>query len=122
MTENNGKTAPRNEKPKQKRRRTPSPSIREASSESDLPKPEEIFEKRKRHKTKEDRYEVKEKKRKTDDEKEVKKRSKPFKRSDAAKATRAAGEDLIRSFKSDKIAQDRLTVCYKHVFHLLTLC
>lgn len=91
-----------------KRKRSLSNSV---SSEADLPHPEEVFHKRPRHKTKEDRYETKARKGKSKgEEKSAKPKSNTPKRGDAAKISRAAGDQLIRSFASNKIAQDRLTV------------
>lgn len=79
-------------------------------SESDEVQHKETFEKRKRHKTKTDRYEPKKKAKPIVEEKNVVKKVKKFKRGDAAKASRKAGEDLVRSFTSKSIAQERLTV------------
>ena len=85
------------------------------SSSSELPQANEIFDKRRRHKTKEDRYDAKAKKSKAAVEnKTAKKNAKKFKRGDGAKILRAAGEDLIRSFASNKVAKERLTVGELH--------
>lgn len=81
------------------------------SPSSELPEANEMFEKRRRHKTKEDRYDAKAKKSKAAaGGNATKKKTKKVKRGEAAKILRAAGEDLIRGFASDKIAQQRLTV------------
>lgn len=93
---------------KYKRKRSLGKSV---SSEAGLPQPDEVFDKRQRHKTKEGRYETKARKGKSKDaEKSAKPKSKKLKRGDAAKVSRAAREQLNRSFASNKIAQDRLTV------------
>jgi len=90
----------------------PFSSSGDTSSEPEGPRRKEAFEERKRHKTKADRYEAKSKTKDiVEEEKVVKKKSKKVKRGDAAKASRRAGEDLIRSFTSKNIAQARLTVC-----------
>lgn len=71
---------------------------------------EEIFEKRARHKTREDRYESKkQEKLKTKDGEKIT-RTKRVKRGDAARAARKAGADLISNFTSKNIGQERLTV------------
>lgn len=96
------------QKSNHKRKRCLSNSL---SSEAELPQPDEVFHKRQRHKTKEDRYETEARKGKSEgEEKSAKPKSKKPKRGDAAKIFRAAGEQLIRSFASNKIAQNRLTV------------
>jgi len=80
------------------------------SSLSSLPSTrKETFEKRARHKTKEDRYEPKTKLSKSDKTTE-KKRSKSKNKGDRKRAAKKAGEDLIRNFSSKNIGQDRLTV------------
>ncbi len=71
----------------------------------------EIFEKRPRHKTREDKYEPKrkgKKSRKTGEEEMT--RKKREKRGNRKKAVKKAGEDVMQSFKSKSIGQDRLTV------------
>ena len=91
-----------------KRKRSSRNSV---SPAEELPQLDEVFHKRQRHKTKEDRYETKARKGKSQgEEKSAKPKSKKPKRGDAAKRSRAAGELLITSFASNKIAQDRLTV------------
>lgn len=83
----------------------------DSQSDSDQPKRKETFEKRSRHKTREDRYESKKaRKYDSEDDKPAKKKTIKVKRGDAAKASRKAGEDLINGFKSNNVAQDRLTV------------
>lgn len=73
--------------------------------------PEETFEKRKRHKTREDRYEPAKKiKKSCPDVKKKKNKHKKEKRGDRRKAAKKAGEDLIRKFSSKSIGNDRLTV------------
>jgi hypothetical protein len=71
----------------------------------------EIFEKRLRHKTREDRYKLKNKKEKPiDKDGEDRPRTKRVKRGDAAKAAKTAGKKLMNSFASKSISKDRLTV------------
>ncbi|KFY84933.1 hypothetical protein V500_08873 [Pseudogymnoascus sp. VKM F-4518 (FW-2643)] len=83
----------------------------DSQSESDKPRRKETFEKRSRHKTKEDRYESKKaRKHVIEDDKPAKKKVIKVKRGDAAKASRKAGEDLINGFRSRNVAQDRLTM------------
>jgi hypothetical protein len=73
--------------------------------------PLETFEKRLRHKTRDDRYEPKEKKKKSEKPSEGKRsRTKREKKGDRKKAAKKAGEDLMRNFSSNRIAQERLTV------------
>lgn len=69
------------------------------------------FEKRARHKTREDRYEPKEKvKKRRNDEEGRRPRKKGEKKGDRNKAAKKAGEDLMRNFSSKSIGQARLTV------------
>jgi hypothetical protein len=71
----------------------------------------EVFEKRARHKTREDRYEPKKKvKRRQNDEEGNRPRKKREKKGDRKKAAKKAGEDLVRKFSSKSIGQERLTV------------
>lgn len=74
--------------------------------------PKETFEKRARHKTKEDRYESKKKRHRS--EKTVEKKrstTKPEKkRGDRKKTAKKAGEDFIHNISSKSIGQERLTV------------
>lgn len=103
-----GKKLSKAQQSNHKRNRSLSNSV---SSEAELPQPVEVFHKRQRHKTKEDRYETKARKTKSKcEEKSAKPNSRKPKRGDATKISRAAGEQLMRSFASNKIAQDRLTV------------
>ncbi|KFY29965.1 hypothetical protein V493_02185 [Pseudogymnoascus sp. VKM F-4281 (FW-2241)] len=83
----------------------------DSQSESDQPQRKETFEKRSRHKTKEDHYESKKaRKHVVEDDRPAKKNTVKVKRGDAAKASRKAGEDLINGFRSKNVAQDRLTM------------
>jgi hypothetical protein len=92
------------------KKRKPEPVELDIPSLSSLPStPKETFEKRARHKTKEDRYDPKKKRSKSEKATE-KKRSKPKKKGDRKKAAKKAGEDLIRNFTSKNIGQERLTV------------
>lgn len=84
----------------------------DSQSELDQPQRQETFEKRSRHKTKEDRYESKKaRKHVVEDGKPAKKKTIKVKRGDAAKASKKAGEDLINGFRPKNVSQDRLTVC-----------
>jgi len=74
-------------------------------------KPEEEYAKRKRHKTKLDRYEAKPKAVTESRRSRVRtERPEKAKTSQLKKTTRRIGEDLLRNFASSKIANDRLTV------------
>lgn len=97
---------------KSKKHRQPASSTTDDSQcEPDQPQPKETFEKRSRHKTKEDRYESKKaRKHDVEDDKPAKKKSIKVKRGDAAKASKKAGEDLINGFRPKNVSQDRLTV------------
>ncbi|TVY36478.1 hypothetical protein LOCC1_G005395 [Lachnellula occidentalis] len=73
--------------------------------------PKETFEKRARHKTKEDRYEPKKKRHRSAKTVEKKRSTtKPEKRRGRKKTAKEAGEDFIRNFSSKSIGQERLTV------------
>lgn len=97
---------------------TPRKKQKVASSDSGLSShpatpspPKETFEKRARHKTREDRYEPRKKeKRQGKIAVEKSSRKKREKRGDRKKAARKAGEELMQNFSSKSIAQDRLTV------------
>ncbi|PBP22383.1 hypothetical protein BUE80_DR006729 [Diplocarpon rosae] len=67
--------------------------------------PREKFEKRARHKTREDRYEPKKKEERS--EKTEKKREK---RGDRRRAAKESGEKLMQNFSSQNVARDRLTM------------
>ncbi|KAM0128781.1 hypothetical protein ACHAP3_008169 [Botrytis cinerea] len=85
-------------------------TVTSTSSRSSAVQPkQEAFEKRARHKTREDRYDTK---RKADKSEAVDKpiRTRREKRGDRKKAARKASEDLMNNFASNKIGQDRLTV------------
>jgi hypothetical protein len=95
---------------RKKRKREASVSGTSISSASSKPK-QEIFERRPRHKTREDRYESKKKAKKgSKDEEERRLRKKKVKKGDRKKAAKKAGEDLMRNFSSKRIGQERLTV------------
>lgn len=105
---------------KAKKHRQPVSSTTDDSQpESDQPQHKETFEKRGRHKTKEDRYESKKARKHADeDDRPAKKKTIKVKRGDAAKASKKAGEDLINGFRPKNVSQDRLTVCsLKIQFH-----
>jgi hypothetical protein len=86
------------------------PSSQHSTSRAQLQK--ETFEKRKRHKTRVDRYKptrvdcspVREAVQKWNS-------SRKYKRGDSGKAAKKAGDDLIQNFSSNRIGNDRLTVC-----------
>lgn len=93
-----------------KRQRTVSNASAEYHVE-DRHNPKEVFEKRARHKTREDRYEPKEANKKEGKNIEIKRSvSKREKKSDRRKAAKKAGEDLMNNFISKNIGQERLTV------------
>jgi len=78
-----------------------------SSSSSSSRHREEKFERRKRHKTREDKYDLK--KRGTES-KGGKTRTKREKKGDRNRAAKKAGEDLMHKFSSKSIGQERLTV------------
>lgn len=72
---------------------------------------QEVFEKRARHKTREDRYEPKKEKKSFEGKDwEKRPRTKRAKKGDEKRAARKAGENLINNFTSKSIRQERLTV------------
>lgn len=85
-------------------------TITSTSSRSSVVQPkQETFEKRARHKTREDRYETKRKSNKAEAvDKPI--RTRREKRGDRTKAARKASKDLMSNFASNKIGKDRLTV------------
>lgn len=89
---------------------------RDEGRPSDVLRTVENYEKRKRYKTRADRYEAKtgqaSESRRSDDRK---KRSEKTKRSQAKKSSRRTGEDLARNFASSKVANERLTVSYMNM-------
>lgn len=90
-----------------RRKAEPSNSVTSANSSAH----HETFEKRARHKTREDRYEPKKGGRKFDkDDREKRPRKKREKKGDKKKTAKKAGEDLVNNFSSKSIAQERLTV------------
>lgn len=98
------------------RKNLPSTTTSGASRSSVVQPKRETFEKRARHKTREDRYDMKKRITKAEaTEKPIKRRRE--KRGDRKKAARRASEELMNNFASNKIGQDRLTVS-----RFLTLC
>lgn len=95
-----------------KQQKTAPSTITSDSSHSLAMKPkskQETFEKRARHKTREDRYDIEIKTNKAEAvEKPI--RTRREKKGDRRKAIRKASEDLMISFASNKIGQTRLTV------------
>lgn len=109
MTENPARK-PYSDHHRMKRKREASVSGTSISSASSKPK-QEIFERRPRRKTREDRYKPKKKAQKgSKDDEESRPRKKKEKKGDRTKAAKKAGEDLIRNFSSKRISQERLTV------------
>lgn len=94
---------------RKKRKREASVFGTSISSASPNPK-QEIFERRPRHKTREDRYEPKKKAKKGSKDEERRLKKKKEKKGDRKKAAKKAGEDLMRNFSSKRISQERLTV------------
>jgi hypothetical protein len=76
------------------------------------------FEKRARHKTREDRYEPRKQPKRTNPEKPTRKRRE--KKGDQRKAARKVSESLKDNFNSNKIGQERLTVSQNLPAVLLT--
>ena len=81
------------------------------------------FEKRCRHKTRDDRYELKKEKHKSakhDGQRQPRRNRE--KKGDKKRASRKAGEDLMHKFSSEKVSEDRLTVSnsWSIVLHKLT--
>ncbi|PBP19596.1 hypothetical protein BUE80_DR009575 [Diplocarpon rosae] len=70
--------------------------------------PRETFEKRARHKTREDRYEPKKKEERS--EKTGEARKKRENRGDRRRAAKKSGEKLMQNFSSKNVARDRLTM------------
>jgi hypothetical protein len=71
----------------------------------------ETFQKRDRHKTREDRYEPKKRKHRSGTHDEARKwKKKREKRGDKTKASKKAAEDLMTNFSSKSVSQERLTV------------
>ncbi|OBT88809.1 hypothetical protein VE02_03182 [Pseudogymnoascus sp. 03VT05] len=97
---------------KAKKHRQPASSTTDDSqSEPDRSQRKETFEKRSRHKTKDDRYESKKARKHVDEnEKPAKRKTIKVKRGDAVKASRKAAEDLINGFRPKNVSQDRLTI------------
>ncbi|RDW73929.1 hypothetical protein BP5796_07371 [Coleophoma crateriformis] len=90
-----------------------SSSVSSKSASSGLKKAKqthEAFERRPRHKTRENVYEVKDKKRKLDQPLKARKKSKNQKKNDRKKATRKANEELMQTFTSKNIDQERLSL------------
>lgn len=97
---------------RRKRKAESSSSASEREDHSALQtSPKEVFEKRTRHKTREDLYEPNEKHKSSKKDSEEKlRRKKKEKKSGRRKAAKKAGEDLMHNFSSKSIGQDRLTV------------
>ncbi|KAE8447624.1 hypothetical protein EG329_010595 [Mollisiaceae sp. DMI_Dod_QoI] len=74
--------------------------------------PKETFEKRARHKTREDKYEPKagDKKTKKNGAEQKPRRKREKKKSECGKTAKKSGEDLMHNFSSKSIGQDRLTI------------
>lgn len=90
---------------------SPEPEPQQSSDPPSSPV-NEVFHKRPRHKTREDRYESKTvKKAHHKDDEAGRKRPKKATTSGQKKAARKTGGQLMQDFKSDKISRERLTVC-----------
>ncbi|RDW67841.1 hypothetical protein BP6252_09237 [Coleophoma cylindrospora] len=88
-------------------------SVSSKSASSGLKKAKqthELFERRPRHKTRENLYEVKDKKQKSNQPLMARKKSKSQKKNDRKKATRKANEELMQTFTSKSIDQERLSL------------
>lgn len=114
LEERNGKSQVSREEtsfpPSQKKRKVATSTV-ESSMSPIIP--QETFEKRARHKTREDLYDPKRKRKrgnKNDEEKKLV--TKRTKKGDGKKAAKKAGEDLMNNFTSKSIGQDRLTVSH----------
>lgn len=108
--------------PPPKNHRTVSSDAEQSSESATKHHIKEIFEKRPRHKTREDLYETKKAKKHTEDGDVKIARKKREKKGDRSKAAKKAGEDLMQNFSSKSIAQERLTVCLpcQHLYVTLT--
>ncbi|KAF7853865.1 hypothetical protein EAF04_010532 [Stromatinia cepivora] len=94
--------------PSHKHRKKPASTVTSSSSQYSAVQKQETFEKRARHKTKEDRYDTKKKSNKAEVvNKPIKTRRE--KRGDRKKAARKASQDLMNNFASNKIGLDRLS-------------
>jgi hypothetical protein len=108
-----------------KRRRSKSPTLITTFPHARAHR-KETFEKRARHKTREDRYEPKTKSPKLEKDTKEKEKdinrttSKRMKKSDRSKLKKDGGE-LMRNFSSKSIGQERLTVCMSFPVCLLLL-
>ncbi|CAD6445894.1 1c1bc657-780e-4206-8096-a53f0df5358b [Sclerotinia trifoliorum] len=92
-----------------KHRKKPASTVTSTSSQYSVVQPkQETFEKKARHKTKEDRYDPKKKSNQAEVAKPIKTRR--GKRGDRKKAARKASQDLMNNFASNKIGLDRLSV------------
>lgn len=112
QAEDSGRTKrPREQSPRpHKRRRATStaPSSTKGSAHGKHPK--ETFEKRARHKTREDRYEPKTKEHKADKTEERKRTTTKRTKKKSSRKRKKDGEELMRDFTSKSIGHDRLTV------------
>lgn len=101
------------DRPRKKRKTGVSSSGPSTASTASWSPKKETFEKRVRHKTREERYEPKKKeKQRPKDGVEKRPRKKKEKKGDLKKAAKKAGEDLMQNFSSTSISQERLTVSY----------
>lgn len=114
---------PREQSPRpHKRRRATSIAPSSAKGSEGREKyPKETFEKRARHKTREDRYEPKAKEDKTKKTGETKRTVTKSAKKKSNRKPKKDGEELMRDFTSKSIGQDRLTVsCFVQTFlHVL---
>jgi hypothetical protein len=106
------------DRPRKKPKTVVSVAGTSTSSASPTPK-QETFERRARHKTREDLYEPKKKvKKRSKDGEERSPRKKREKKGDRKKAAKKAGEGLMRNFSSKSIGQERLTVGVDRIIEL----
>lgn len=98
---------------KKQRISSKAPEASSYSSVAGIPR-KETFERRARHKTREDRYDPNKKnKQKKGGEDDKRQKKKKETKSERRKANKRAGEDLMRNFSSKSIGQERLTVSNK---------
>lgn len=78
----------------------------------------EVFEKRARHRTKENRYEPKDRKKRKNTDAERRSRPKGQDSREGKTTARNSGEELMRNFSSAHIGLDRITVSTNRLLHL----
>jgi hypothetical protein len=94
--------------------RTSTPSSCASSAQK-----QNIFEKRPRHKPREDRYEPKKKvEKRSKDGEEKGPRKKKEQKGNRKRAAKKSGEDLVRNFSSRSIGQERITASVNRIIEL----